>query len=405
MAPVDSSQIDTTVNDVGTVDTAFDALARKTALCLYESDKRRDAIGAAAGIQASSTTNWINDETAFVLRRTLDRIEVVPPNQRIGTDRDEASCWLRWMRSMPCSGIADLSHCFRALANATLTQDALDLVDQNRQDFLNRIGCRLILLPSGTELRSPLTAPPASVVFGKLLYGGVTRSRLLASNNRNNNNPQSLPRHAGVRTEAKARLDDVVPCWMMYGGPARIYQAVDMGACAVLEVVLLPKNSVIDTTSGDENRNMLIEGFAWNPRIMFGFADTEKKIKGTDVASNGADAVNGQTAASLSGAKRNTAFRTDFSSRVGGLQPQIDSIVRRVLDGRVIRPAEEGSKFVATNVGNADGDEQDLDTSEDDTARQLAIATLEAEELSLLGLTPVKGLLLYGPPGCGTLFH
>lgn len=35
------------------------------------------------------------------------------------------------------------------------------------------------------------------------------------------------------------------------------------------------------------------------------------------------------------------------------------------------------------------------------TQQQLALAAMEAEELELLGLTPVRGLLLYGPPGCG----
>jgi vesicle-fusing ATPase len=39
--------------------------------------------------------------------------------------------------------------------------------------------------------------------------------------------------------------------------------------------------------------------------------------------------------------------------------------------------------------------------SQDETTAELAVAALEAEELSVLGLTPVRGLLLYGPPGCG----
>jgi vesicle-fusing ATPase len=86
---------------------------------------------------------------------------------------------------------------------------------------------------------------------------------------------------------------------------------------------------------------------------------------------------------SLSGKQRNEAFCSDFQSTVGGLQPQIDAIVRRVLDGRVIRPAD------------AD------DRTKDGTAAELALAAMESEELALLGLTPVRGLLLYGPPGCG----
>jgi vesicle-fusing ATPase len=65
-------------------------------------------------------------------------------------------------------------------------------------------------------------------------------------------------------------------------------------------------------------------------------------------------------------------------------QPQIDAIVRRVLDGRVIRPAQEDANAV-----------------KDETTTALSIAAMEAEELAILGLTPVRGLLLYGPPGCG----
>ena len=36
-----------------------------------------------------------------------------------------------------------------------------------------------------------------------------------------------------------------------------------------------------------------------------------------------------------------------------------------------------------------------------ETDGELSQAALEADELALLGLTPVRGLLLYGPPGCG----
>ena len=102
-----------------------------------------------------------------------------------------------------------------------------------------------------------------------------------------------------------------------------------------------------------------------------------------------------------SGQSRNDAFSDGIRSTVGGLQPQIDTIVRRVLDGRVIRPATEYDDG---------GNHNTVKLSTSDAALQKSTAFFEAEELQLLGLTPVRGLLLYGPPGCGmchmvTLFH
>ena len=68
------------------------------------------------------------------------------------------------------------------------------------------------------------------------------------------------------------------------------------------------------------------------------------------------------------------------------MSDEINQIVRRVLDGRVLRPADEDDSV---------GDEGDS------TNAELSAASMEAEELAALGLSPVRGLLLYGPPGCG----
>ena len=77
------------------------------------------------------------------------------------------------------------------------------------------------------------------------------------------------------------------------------------------------------------------------------------------------------SAASLAGRERNDAFRSEFTSSVGGLQKEIDVIVRRVLDGRVIRPAD---KVLSQSA-------------QDDISRDLSLVAMEAEELALLGLT------------------
>ena len=44
---------------------------------------------------------------------------------------------------------------------------------------------------------------------------------------------------------------------------------------------------------------------------------------------------------SQSGKDRNDAFESDFKMAIiSGLQPQIDAIIRRVLDGRVLQPVQ-----------------------------------------------------------------
>jgi hypothetical protein len=356
--------------------TIFDLVACRSAVCLYQSDIRRDAIGKAAGIQASSATNWINDASAFALQKSLDRLKLKLPEDRTGLDRDYAASWLRWWKAMPCPAIVNLSTELQSTINETLSDASLVHIDQSRQDFLSRIGCRVILLPSGTRLASPLLEPAASIIYGKLLYGGVTRYRLLGAHNSQKSGQQ--PRRAGVRTEVKPVAADNVPSWMMYGGPDRMYEGVDMGAAAVLEVILLPRGKTLES-SVSVGRSMVVNGMVWKPQNMFDIYDGITVQVNGDVAQDD-KGIKGYTPASLSGRDRNEAFRADFRSAVGGLQPQIDAIVRRVLDGRVIRPADEDGAATSAAASTA----------------------LEAEELDLLGLSPVRGLLLYGPPGCGT---
>eukprot|EP00566_Odontella_aurita_P020476 CAMPEP_0113564560 /NCGR_PEP_ID=MMETSP0015_2-20120614/21689_1 /TAXON_ID=2838 /ORGANISM="Odontella" /LENGTH=369 /DNA_ID=CAMNT_0000466659 /DNA_START=1 /DNA_END=1106 /DNA_ORIENTATION=+ /assembly_acc=CAM_ASM_000160 len=138
---------------------------------------------------------------------------------------------------------------------------------------------------------------------------------------------------------------------------------------------------------------MALGRIAWSPRRMFDFLPENGEgdgggTKGDDDATMGGS----NTPMSLSGKDRNDAFASDFRTAVGGLRPQIEAIVRRVLDGRVIRPADvvDAERENAAAAGGGDS-----------TSAELSLAAAEAEELALLGLTPVKGLLLYGPPGCG----
>ena len=387
-------------------DTVFDLIAGRTAVFMVESDSKRNAVGL-EGAEAPSATKWIDEHTAYALRQAFDMLKLQLPDERRGVDRDETSHWIRFFKAIPAPAIIDFSTEFRNSVNATLSQHRLDLLHKSRNEVLNRIGCRLILLPSGTALSSPLVEFPNGLIYGKLLYGGVTRSRLLSSSSHSSHNP---PRTAGVRQEIKRRVDDNVPSWMMFGGANRMYEAVDMGPAAVLEVVTIPQGT-LDGSMGD---NMVFGGLAWPPQKIFTYYDSDKR-KDND----GEDSLNNPvyTASSLSGRERNDAFRSEFTTSVGGLQKQIDAIVRRVLDGRVIRPADKAAAVE--------------DEDADDTSRDLSIAAIEAEELALLGLTrklevcsrtwihkvfasqtflsfeiifllpAVRGLLLYGPPGTG----
>ena len=174
---------------------------------------------------------------------------------------------------------------------------------------------------------------------------------------------------------------------------------------------LLPKISAgmggisdaIENYNGNEReRDMTIRSLTWDPRHIFRYVDiNDDKING-QVAESIDRRELASSPSSLQGKNRNDAFASDFRSRVGGLSTQIDCIVRRVLDGRVMRPAEvdDNGNLLTYKEAKESASMEDF-SSLDDTSRQLSLAALEAEELALLGLNPVKGLLLYGPPGCG----
>eukprot|EP00986_Skeletonema_menzelii_P004513 scaffold1543_cov128-Skeletonema_menzelii.AAC.8 len=411
-------------------DDPFTLLSTLAATTLLQSDRRRDAIGKDAGAQASSATNWIDEGGAFAFRKALDKVVLQLPGEDRNNrqNQDEAIAWLRWMRSVPSPILVDLSLEARVAANATVSDEFLLLLNaggdipetssasslstntpkmqQLRRDFLSRLECKIILLPSGQGMNGGLFEPAGSLIFGRLLYGGATRYRLLPSSTGNSNSTTlRAPRRAGERTERKTSSSQQIPSWVQYGGTERRYDGVDMGPAMIMEWTLMPKITglqVDQIVSGSEKRgDMVLRKFAWKPQNMFNFVEDNQQPETNEAKERESNFVG---ALSLSGSDRNEAFTSGFQQRVGGLGKQIDAIVRRVLDGRVIRPAEtdENGNLLsykeAKQQTSAEGDELGY---LDNASKQISLAALEAEELSLLGLTPVRGLLLYGPPGCG----
>jgi len=278
------------------------------------------------------------------------------------------------MKSSPCPSWIELSPEFRAAANTTTFQLQNQAFLVSSSSILNRIGFRMLLLPSGAELQYPIKTPTGSISYGTLLYGGVTRFRLLS----NSNGRTKLVRRAAERTEIMRENENAQKsfCWVQYGGPDRKYEGVDMGPAAILELWIQPRGTEVKALHGQQNDMVLTRPF-WDPKRMFSFRETngsnithttEENKTDTRIRNSILDAI-------ASGNELRDVFDFHFKSSLGGLQPQIRAIIRRVLDGRIIQP-------------------NNLSTSD-------TFMEMEARELSSLGLTPVRGLLLYGPPGCG----
>jgi vesicle-fusing ATPase len=233
--------------------------------------------------------------------------------------------------------------------------------------MLDRIGFRVIVMPSGKALTSPICTPAGAMAFGKLLYGGVTRYRMIGGG--------VNKRKAGERTEV---FSSQSKSWLQYGGPIRTYEAVDMGSCALVEVLMLPKGLSVQKLDDEYGEEMAFTQLPWDPQTMFNcVSDVEAIASRTSLAN--VDNNEREELSRVPGAlSHNDDMRSLLQSRLGGLSSQVEAIVRRVLDGRVIRPAnDEGSESL-------------------NEAR-----TKDARAMLELGLQPVKGLLLYGPPGCG----
>lgn len=352
-------------------DTILDIIAGNLANCLILSDVKR-----MTGNDGASTgwTSWVDEKSCFRLQKCIDKLVLVNPvgptdPARIDLleQRDEAQRWIRWMKNSPAPMIIEVSDEFRRLVDVNLDDTSLERVQSTRQEMLDRIGCRVIVMPSGKALTSPICTPAGAMAFGKLLYGGVTRYRMIGGG--------VNKRKAGERAEV---YSSQTKSWLQYGGPIRTYEAVDMGPCALVEVLMLPKGLSVQSLDDEYGEEMAFTQLPWDPQTMFTFVSDVEPITSRINLANVDNGVPEELGLVPKVLCHDDAMRSSLQSKLGGLSSQVEAIVRRVLDGRVIRPAsdEGGESF-------------------DESRTKDARAMLE------LGLQPVKGLLLYGPPGCG----
>lgn len=172
--------------------------------------------------------------------------------------------------------------------NPWISSKHLESVDMTLEKYISRIGCHVILLPSGAETASlSLVESTGAHIYGKLLYGGVNRFRLLTSG--------KTVRRVGEKRESASADELSHPSWVQLGGLERKYEALDIGPAAVLEITLLPREwqdlpTVFDRSivTGQARTDMVLNGaaYGWDPSIMFDLLSEDERSNNSPVDRN-----------------------------------------------------------------------------------------------------------------------
>lgn len=137
---------------------------------------------------------------------------------------------LQFMKTTPSPLFLDLTtHIHELITNSNqnenpwVSDEHLKLVDMTLEQYISRIACHVILLPSGSETAAlSLVESTGAHVYGKLFYGGVSRFRLLKSG--------KTVRRAGEKREVMSptqqrKLQQYShPSWVQLGGLERKYE-------------------------------------------------------------------------------------------------------------------------------------------------------------------------------------
>lgn len=136
--------------------------------------------------------------------------------------------WLTWMKASPSPLFLDLTPYIHDLACQNpqwVSEEHLTANDTTLSQYISRVACHIIFLPSGLET-SPfaLVESTGAHIYGKLLYGGVSRCRLLKSGNTvrrvgEKREVESPSNHKQVQTQHGRH-----PSWVQLGGLQRKYE-------------------------------------------------------------------------------------------------------------------------------------------------------------------------------------